>query len=116
MENEKIVFDQEDVSKNKTNAVLMAVFPILFFLPLVSDGMKSSAFLKFIANQSLICLICSAASGIAGAILGLIPILGAILAGLLSLAVFVLYILNIVNAAQANGNKLPFVGDISIIK
>lgn len=116
MENEKIVFDQEDVSKNKTTAILMTVFPILFFLPLVSDGMKSSAFLKFIANQSLIYMICGAASGVAGSILSLIPILGAILAAVLSLAIFVLYILNIVNAAQANGNKLPFVGDISIIK
>lgn len=48
--NEEIVFDQEDLNKNKTNGILMAIIPILFFLPLVSNDMKNSAFLKFRAN------------------------------------------------------------------
>lgn len=114
--NEEIVFDQEDVNKNKTNGILMAIIPILFFLPLVSDDMKNSAFLKFRANQTLIYLLAAIAVNICGWILKYIPYVGGILSWALSIAVFVLYVINIVYAANGNGKKLPLIGGIEILK
>ncbi|MCD7730417.1 MAG: hypothetical protein LUI05_02825 [Oscillospiraceae bacterium] len=113
---EHIVFDQTDVEKNKTNAILMTVFPILFFLPLVSADMKSSAYLRFFSNQCLVLIIANIVLNILGKILGLIPLVGWILRWALSILLLVLYIMNIVNAAGGKGKKLPLIGGITIIK
>ena len=115
MDNE-VFFDQGDIERNKTNGLLMTIIPILFFLPLVSDDMKSSSYLKFFSNQSLLVIIAAVLSGICGTILGFIPLIGWILGWAISALVLVLYILNIVNAANGNGKKLPVIGGISIIK
>lgn len=115
MDNE-VFFDQGDIEKNKTNGLLMTIIPILFFLPLVSEDMKSSSYLKFFSNQSLLVIAASVLSGICGKILGFIPIIGWLLGWAISILVLVLYILNIVNAANGRGRKLPVIGGISIIK
>jgi uncharacterized membrane protein len=114
--NEEIVFETSDIEKNHTTAILMAVIPILFFLPLVSDDMKNSCYLRFFANQTLLVLIASVGTNICGYILALIPILGWLLRLALSVLVLVLYIMNIVYAANGQGKKLPLIGGISIIK
>lgn len=116
MENNEMVYAQDDIEANKGTGILMSVFPILFFLPLVADNMKGSAYLKYRANQNLLGLLISVASSILGGILGLIPALGFILSWVFSLAVLVVYIINLINAIQANGKKLPFIGTIEIIK
>ncbi len=116
MNNEIKSFDQGDVQANKGIAILMAIIPVLFFLPLVMDDKKNSAFLKHQANQTLIYFIAAAASGIVCTILALIPVIGWIISVLVPIAIFVAYILNIVNAATGNGKSLPFVGTIQIIK
>lgn len=115
MDNE-VFFDQGDIEKNKTNGLLMTIIPILFFLPLVSDDMKNSSYLKFFSNQTLLVIIASALAGICGKILGLIPFIGGILGFAVSILVLVLYIINIVNAANGKGKKLPVIGGISLIK
>lgn len=115
MDNE-VFFEQSDVEKNKTNGLLMTIIPILFFLPLVSEDMKSSSYLRFFANQTLLVIIAAVLSGICGKILGFIPVIGWILGWAVSALVLVLYIMNIVNAANGKGKKLPAIGGISIIK
>lgn len=109
-------FDQNDVNTNKGLAIGMAIVPVLFFLPLVMEDKKSSAFLKHVANQTLLMFILGAASTIIMTILAIIPIIGWIIDILLPIAIFVFWIINIVNAAQANGKSLPFIGNIEIIK
>ena len=109
-------FDQNDVNTNKGLAIVISIFSILFFLPLVMDDKKNSAYLKHVANQTLIVLITSIAFSVIGWVILLIPGIGKIIYGLLYLALFVLAILNIVNAVQANGKSLPVIGTIEITK
>ena len=114
--NDAKTFDQNDINTNKDLAIIMAIFPILFFLPLVMDDKKGSAFLKHTANQSLLLLISAIGFSIVGWILLFIPVLGKLMYVLLYMAVFVLLIINIINTVQANGKPYPFVGAIEIIK
>lgn len=116
MNNQAKTFDQNDVNTNKGLAIVMAIIPILFFLPLVMSDKKDSMFLKHQANQSLIYTILNIGSCIIVGIMSLIPFIGAIIVALFPIALFVLYIINIVNAAQANGKSLPLIGTIEIIK
>jgi len=109
-------FDQNDVNENKGLAIVIAIFNILFFLPLVMDDKKNSVYLKHVANQTLIMAIVGIASGVVMGILAAIPVIGWIIGLLLPIAIFVFYIINIVNAAQANGKSLPLIGTIEIIK
>jgi uncharacterized membrane protein len=109
-------FDQNDVNTNKGLAIGMAILPVLFFLPLVMEDKKNSAFLKHTANQTLLIFILGVASGVICTILAFIPIIGWLIDLLLPIAIFVLYIINIVNAVQANGKSIPFIGNIEIIK
>ena len=110
------IFEQNDTETNKGLAVVIAIFTILFFLPLVMDDKKNSAYLKHVANQTLICLLTSVAVSVVGWILLVIPAVGLILRSLLSLALLALWIINIVYTAQANGKSLPIIGDIVILK
>lgn len=116
MDNEEVVFDQSDVEKNKTTGILMSVFPILFFLPLVSNDMKQSAYLKFRMNQCFIVIIADIVIGALAKVLDFIPIIGGILSILFSLISLALYIINLVYACQGSGKKLPFIGGIEIFK
>ncbi len=116
MNNEIVTFDSTDLEKNKNTGLLIAIIPILFFLPLAAADMKSSAYLKFAANQALILILCSVAAGIVGAILGIIPVIGGIMGWVISAVVLVLYVLNIVNTVNKPGTRLPFVGGIEILK
>lgn len=109
-------FDQNDVNTNKGLAIVMAIIPILFFLPLVMDDKKSSLLLKHTANQSLLLLIAAIGYSVVGWIILFIPVLGKLVYGLLYLALIVLFIINIINTAQANGKPFPFVGSIEILK
>lgn len=116
MNNEEVVFDQADVEKNKTTGILMSVFPILFFLPLVSEDMKQSAYLKFRMNQCFILIVANIVINVISRILNVIPYIGGILAVLFSLVSLALYIINLVYACQGSGKKMPIVGGVEVIK
>ncbi len=93
-------FDQADIEANKVLAILMIIFPILFFLVFVVDSMKNSAFAKFYANQALIMLI-----------LSIIPI------GITQVAVLVCFIILLVGILNGSYMPIPFLGEkINIIK
>jgi uncharacterized membrane protein len=115
-------FDPTDVEKNKVLAIVGYIFPILFFIPLVTEA-KDSIYAKFHANQQLILLIFGFAGGIGltiiSFILAFIPVLGP-LVGMFLLPVFwlsclALAIIGIINAANGGRKKLPVLGGIATL-
>jgi len=105
--------DKADVEKNKTLAIVGYIIPILFFVPLISDG-KNSPFAKFHANQQLVLLIAAVAVNIIG---GVIPVLGwFVILPLGCIFLLVVAIMGIINAAKGEMKKLPLIGGIEIIK
>ena len=99
-------FDQADIEANRTMCILMAIFPVLFFLVFVVDTMKDSAYSKLKANQSLILFLMAV-------ICGIIPVLG----WLCYIAYLVFWIMNIVATVNNEAKTVPLVGDkINIIK
>ncbi|MFW5885357.1 MAG: hypothetical protein ACOCUF_03975, partial [Patescibacteria group bacterium] len=57
----------------KVWSIVGYILPILFFLPLVMEDLKSNKYSKFHANQQLVLLLTGIAVNIVG---GIIPILG----------------------------------------
>lgn len=114
-------FDSKEVEKNKVLAIVGYIFPILFFIPLVTEA-KNSAYAKFHSNQQLILLIFGFAGGIAMTIvtiiLAFVPVLS-MLMGLVVpvfwLACLVLAIMGILNAINGGTKKLPVIGGIATL-
>ena len=102
---------QSDVDKNKAFAIIGYIIPILFFIPLITDG-KNSPFAKFHANQQLVLLI----SWIVLSIVGMIPVIGWILYPIGIIVLLVFAILGLINAAKGETKQLPMIGGFSIIK
>ena len=102
-----------DAEKNKTMAIVGYIIPILFFIPLISDG-KNSPFAKFHANQQLVLLIAAIVVNIVG---GVIPFLGwFIILPIGTIIVIVLAIMGIINASKGAMKPLPLIGGIGILK
>jgi len=115
-------FDSQEVEKNKVFAIVGYIFPILFFIPLVTEA-KDSTYAKFHSNQQLIFLIFGFAGGIGlgilSIILAFIPVVGPIAAMVLMpvfwLACLALMIIGIINAANGARKKLPVIGGIATL-
>ena len=114
-------FDSQEVEKNKVLAIVGYIFPILFFIPLVTEA-KNSAYAKFHSNQQLILLIFGFAGGIVMsvimAILALIPVLRALMGLVLPvfwLACLGLAIIGILNAVNGGAKKLPVIGGLATL-
>lgn len=107
---EECQFDASDVQQYKVQAVLPYLFPILFFLPIISN--KESNFCRFHANQQLIWLITCVVLNIVLRIISFIPVLGTLVYVLASLAVLAFAIMLMVSASQGKAVKIPFVGDL----
>ncbi len=102
-----------DVEKNKLFAVIGYIVPILFFIPLISEG-KDSPFARFHANQQLVLLVVAIAVNIAGSF---IPVIGWFLiipAGVVIL--IVLAIMGAVSASRGEMKPLPIIGSAELIK
>jgi len=102
-----------DIEKNKLLAIVGYIVPILFFVPLITEG-KNSPFARFHANQQLVLLIVAIAVNIAGT---MIPFIGWILilpVGVV--AVIVLAVLGILNASRGEMKRLPVIGGAELIK
>jgi uncharacterized membrane protein len=108
------VADADDVEKNKLWAILGYIFPILFFIPLVSDG-KNSPFAKFHANQQLVFLIFNIVGFTVSAIL-MIIIIGIVLYIAVMIAAIVFMIMGIINASKGEMKPLPMIGKFQLIK
>lgn len=115
-------FDSQDVEKNKVLAIVGYIFPILFFIPLVTEA-KNSVYAKFHSNQQLIFLIFGFAGGVGlsiiTAILAFIPVMGHMMAMLLLpvfwFACLAFMIIGIINAANGAAKKLPVIGGLATL-
>jgi len=121
-EQEITQFDAGEVEKNKVLAIVGYIFPILFFIPLVTEA-KNSLYAKFHSNQQLILLIFGFAGGIAvgiiSAVLAFIPVMGPLMVMLLMpvfwFACLGLMIMGIINAANGGAKKLPVIGSLATL-
>lgn len=117
---ENIVFNSEDVQKNKVFGVL-AYLGILFLVPLLAA--KDSQYARFHTNQGIMLFILDVVlgicSGIISAILAFMPIVGwgliPVVNGAVGILILVLTILGIVNACSGEPKKLPIIGNITIL-
>lgn len=104
---------QSDAEKNKLWAIIGYIVPILFFIPLVSEG-KNSPFAKFHANQQLVLLIAAIAVNVIG---GIIPFIGwFIILPIGTIVLIIFAIMGIINAAKGEMKQMPVIGGINIIK
>lgn len=106
---------QSDAEKNKALAIVGYIFPILFFIPLVTEEGKKSPFAKFHANQQLNLLLFEVVGYIASTILTFI-LIGFLLWFVVIIGGLVFMILGIINASKGEMKPLPLVGGINIIK
>ena len=103
-----LVFEQEDIEKNK---VMAGLAYIIFFLPLLAC--PDSKFAKYHANQGLILLIVSFAGSI---ILSLIPIIGWLLLPIFTVVVLIFAVIGLVNGLGGKAKELPIIGKYKILK
>ena len=90
---------------SKTMAILAVVFPILFFLPIVTN--PKTEFGTFWANQALLLLLLSVVASItAGIVIGL----------LIGVFEVVRWIMALVSVCKGEMKRLPLIGTIDIIK
>lgn len=107
-------FDSQDVEKNKIFAIIGYIFPILFFIPLVTEA-KDSPYAKFHSNQQLILLIFAIAGYTAATILSVV-LIGLFLFPLIGIASLAFMIIGILNAVNGVPKKLPVIGGVTLIK
>ena len=107
-------FDSQDVEKNKVLAIVGYIFPILFFIPLVTEA-KDSLYAKFHSNQQLILLLFAIVGYTAASILSVV-LIGLFLFPLIGIASLAFMIIGILNAVNGVPKKLPVIGGITLIK
>ena len=100
--------DVYDVSTNKGISIL-CYFGLFLLIPLLAR--PNSKFVKFHANQGLICFI----AGIILSILSAIPVIN-ILSSFALVALLVLEIIGIVNCCKGEMKELPVIGKYRILK
>ena len=96
---------------SKILAIIGYVFPVLFFVPLLTEA-KTNAFSRFHANQQLILLIWYVISNV----IVIIPILGWIASPIMWVIGVVLAIMGIINAMGGTMKPLPIIGKYELIK
>lgn len=103
-----VVYDPEDIKKNKVMAVL-AYLGILVVIPLLCA--KESRFAKFHVNQGIILL----AAEVVAYLLHFIPVIR-IIANIIYILVFIFAIIGIINSVKGEAKELPFIGHFRFIK
>lgn len=96
---------------SKILAIVGYIFPILFFVPLIT-GAKTNAYSRFHANQQLILLIWYVIANV----IMIIPILGWIASPIMWIIGVILAIMGIINAAGGTMKPLPIIGKYELIK
>lgn len=112
-QNQSTSSNEADVSQVRLFGILGYIFPILFFLPLVTDA-KDNAFAKYHANQQLLLLLFLIIGNTAASILTVI-LIGLLLypvVWIFGLVCMVMGILNVVNDRQ---KPLPLIGTITTL-
>ena len=106
--------NEKPTDAKKLWGIVGYIFPILFFIPLVMDDLKSNSYSRFHANQQLVLLLAAVIVNIVG---GIIPILGwFIILPLGTIFLIVLVVMGIINVINDKKKSLPLIGRIEIIK
>jgi uncharacterized membrane protein len=99
---------ESDIQQNKGIAI---VSYILFFIPLLMA--KESPYAQFHAKQGFNLFLLAVVVNI---VLGIIPIIGWLLLPLANIGVLALAIIGILNVVNGQLKRLPFIGEIVILK
>ncbi len=102
-------FSPTDISKTKGLGALSYI-PFLFFLPLLAE--KGSPFGRFHSNQGLLVTIC----WVLAWLISSIAFIGTFAAWLLRIVLVVAVIMSLINTASGKAKRLPFIGNIELIK
>lgn len=111
--NTQSVQGDADVSQARLFGIIGYIFPILFFLPLVTDT-KENAFAKYHANQQLLLLLFLIIGNTAASILTVI-LIGLLLYPVVWIFGLVCMILGIVNVVNEREKPLPLIGNITTL-
>lgn len=104
-----------DESNKKLFGILGYIIPILFFLPLLNDSLKTNPFSRFHANQQLMLLI---------TYIGITAVLNMFMmsmymmynfAQLIHIALFALAVYGAYNAYKGEMKELPVIGQFKIL-
>lgn len=106
------MFNQDEIQQNKVQAVLPYLFPFLFFLPLLADKEKKSAFCKFHANQQLTWFLVNTVIWIVKNIIRGIPLVGWIVSLVIDIADLAVTIGLMYGASKGKALRLPFIGEM----
>lgn len=96
-----------DVGTHKALAILGYIFPVLFFVPLLSEEGKKSNFAMFHANQHLVLLVAWLVSSFLTFIL---------IGFIMYVFCIVVTITGIMSAAAGTMKPMPLIGKISLLK
>ncbi|MGI5899431.1 MAG: DUF4870 domain-containing protein [Christensenellales bacterium] len=102
-------FSPTDISKAKSVSAISYI-PFLFFLPLLAE--KGSPFGRFHANQGLLVTLCCVLAGLISSI----AFIGAFVAWLLRIILVIAIIMALINTASGKAKRLPYIGNIELIK
>jgi len=106
------------MDNKKLYGILGYIIPILFFLPLIDEKLKTDVSARFHANQQLILLIAAFAlhfvvSNVLYMVLGPLVFM---LSSLVNLVVLVFIVLGVLNVAKGFDKELPIIGKFRILK
>jgi uncharacterized membrane protein len=105
--------NEADVSQVRLFGILGYIFPILFFLPLVTDA-KDNAFAKYHANQQLLLLLFLIIGNTAASILTVI-LIGILLYPVVWIFGLVCMVLGIMNVVNDRQKPLPLIGTVTTL-
>ncbi|MCG2589284.1 DUF4870 domain-containing protein [Rhodohalobacter sulfatireducens] len=104
---------EADVSQVRLFGIIGYIFPILFFLPLVTEA-KDNSFAKFHANQQLLLLLFLIIGNTAASILTVI-LIGLLIYPVVWIFGLVCMVLGILNVVNDREKPLPLIGSITTL-
>lgn len=104
---------EADVSQVRLFGIIGYIFPILFFLPLVTEA-KDNSFAKYHANQQLLLLLFLIIGNAAASILTVI-LIGLLLYPVVWIYGLVCMVLGILNVVNDREKPLPIIGTITTL-
>ena len=113
MEEKNQTTGEADVSQVRLFGILGYIFPVLFFLPLVTE-VKDNSFAKFHANQQLLLLLFLVVGYVAANILTFI-LIGLLLYPIVMIFYLVFMIIGILNVVNNQEKALPLIGNITTL-
>ncbi len=108
----------DGMDNKKLYGILGYIIPILFFLPLLDEKLKTDTSARFHANQQLILLIVAiglhfVVSNVLYMVLGPMAYM---LTSLINLAVLALVVMGVINVLKGHDKALPVIGQFTILK